>query len=150
MALFLAKCQVSDYSTNPSLALPSPPPPTGQKWVASYTGSAVGFTRRASTNVDVVPLVAYLFPLPLSIIFSTFFHQSSRLLLTLPKIPRGIAEMTDSVKTQYQWLSQLNVDHVPAERNFRRTSIICTIGMCLDPRSIAGGLANSSFFLFRQ
>ncbi|CAZ84232.1 unnamed protein product [Tuber melanosporum] len=36
--------------------------------------------------------------------------------------------MTDSVKTQYQWLSQLNVDHVPAERNFRRTSIICTIG----------------------
>ena len=55
--------------------------------------------------------------------------------------------MTDSVKTQYQWLSQLNVDHVPAERNFRRTSIICTIGMCLDPRSIAGGLANSPFFL---
>ncbi|KAL7269071.1 Pyruvate kinase [Rhizina undulata] len=33
----------------------------------------------------------------------------------------------DSVKTHYEWLSQLNIDHRP-ENNFRRTSIICTIG----------------------
>jgi len=54
--------------------------------------------------------------------------------------------MTDGIETRYQWLSQLNVDHVPAERNFRRTSIICTIGMSLDPRSLASGLANKPLF----
>lgn len=35
----------------------------------------------------------------------------------------------ESVKSHYQWLSQLDVDHVPQQKNYRRTSIICTIGM---------------------
>lgn len=39
----------------------------------------------------------------------------------------------ENVKTHYQWLSELNVDHVPEERNYRRTSIICTIGEHLPP-----------------
>ncbi|RPB15457.1 pyruvate kinase [Morchella conica CCBAS932] len=34
----------------------------------------------------------------------------------------------ESVKSHYQWLSQLDVDHVPQQKNYRRTSIICTIG----------------------
>lgn len=34
----------------------------------------------------------------------------------------------ESVKSHYQWLSKLDVGHVPEQQNYRRTSIICTIG----------------------
>lgn len=34
----------------------------------------------------------------------------------------------ESVKSHYQWLSKLDVGHVPEQKNYRRTSIICTIG----------------------
>lgn len=32
-----------------------------------------------------------------------------------------------SVQTHYEWLSQLNIENRP-KNNYRRTSIICTIG----------------------
>lgn len=36
--------------------------------------------------------------------------------------------VNENISTHYEWLSRLNVENRP-KNNYRRTSIICTIGM---------------------
>lgn len=45
-----------------------------------------------------------------------------------------------SGRTQIEWLSSLNTEFKP-KTNYRRTSIICTIGMLSCPPGEAGGMS---------